>query len=81
MNPYQAPKSEPRLVEPDEPPEAQLAYHHPVWQRMLAVLVPALGGVMLFAAIDSYRQSLPIVALGEFGLSGVMLFMAWRWTR
>ena len=80
MNPYEPPKTEPSHTEPD-PPEAQLAYHHPIWQRMLAVLVPALGGVTLFAAIDSYRQSLPFVALGEFGLSAVMLFMAWRWTR
>ena len=34
MNPYESPKTEP------DPPEAELAYRHPVWQRLLALGVP-----------------------------------------
>ena len=44
MNPYESPKTEqPHL---DKPVEAEMKYHHPAWQRVLALSVPFSAGFL-----------------------------------
>ena len=80
MNPYEPPRTEPPLLESDEPQEAQLAYHHPTWQRVLALGVPFSAGGLAMLGMDSAGVH-PTAAIFYFGLAAVMLAIAWRWTR
>jgi len=80
MNPYEPPRTEPPLLESDEPQEAQRAYHHPIWQRVLALGVPFSAGGLAMLGMDSAGVH-PTAAIFYFGLAAVMLAIAWRWTR
>jgi hypothetical protein len=80
MNPYKSLKTEPPHGEPD-PPEAQLAYHHPVPQRLLALGVPCCAGALLALGIQSITTGHLYWGAGDVVLAALMLAVAWRWTR
>ncbi len=75
MNPYESPKTEP------EPPEAQLAYHHPIWQRVLALGVPFMAGSLTLMGLLNFADGGRVIAAGYFALALGGLLVAWRWTR
>ena len=79
-NPYQSPKSELPPVEPN-PPEAQLAYHHPVWQRVLALGVPFTSGFLAHLGLECFDDKQPVWAAMYSVLAAGGLLVAWRWTR
>ena len=81
LNPYDPPKTEPPHVESDEPVEAVLKYHHPAWQRVLALSVPFSSGLLALAGLEYLRDNQPLMAVPFLLLSAGGLLVAWRWTR
>ena len=76
MNPYEPPRTE-----PDKPIEAQLAYHHPVWQRVLALGVPFTSGALTLMGLLNFADGGRVIAAVFFALALGGLLVAWRWTR
>lgn len=79
MNPYEPPKTEPPLV--DEPIEAALKYHHPVWQRVLALSVPFTSGFLAHLGLECFDDKQPVWAVAYATIAAGGLLVAWRWTR